>query len=62
MGFSRILVDEYGAKLEGDAQEYLGIIRDNAGQMGQLIDDLLNFSRLTRQPIQKRTVAPTDNR
>ena len=59
-GFSRILIEEYGPKLDADAQEYLQIVRDNAGQMGQLIDDLLNFSRLTRQPLQKRTVAPVE--
>jgi len=55
-GFSRILLDDYGPTLDGEAKEYLQIIRDNAGQMGQLIDDLLNFSRLSRQPLQKRAV------
>jgi PAS domain S-box-containing protein len=59
-GFSRILVEEYGAKLDDEAREYLQIISDNAEQMGKLIDNLLNFSRLTRQPIQKRTVAPAE--
>jgi light-regulated signal transduction histidine kinase (bacteriophytochrome) len=30
----------------------LQVIRDNSGKMGQLIDDLLSFSRLGRKPIE----------
>ncbi len=55
-GFSRILLDEYAPQLESEAQRYLEIVRKNAVQMGQLIDDLLTFSRLTRQPLNKKPV------
>lgn len=55
-GFSRILVEEYGASLPGEAQRYLGLVRSNAQQMGHLIEDLLTFSRLSRQPLNKQTV------
>jgi PAS domain S-box-containing protein len=55
-GFSNILLQEHAAGLSADGREYLGLVRDNARQMGQLVDDLLAFARLGRQPIQKRTV------
>lgn len=52
-GFSRILIDEYSEALEPAAQRYLNLIKDNAAQMGMLIDDLLAFSRLSRQPLNR---------
>jgi len=59
-GFSRILLEEHAPQLSIQAQHYLEIVRDNALQMGELIDDLLTFSRLSRQPLQKQAVAPAD--
>ncbi|MCX6048917.1 MAG: ATP-binding protein, partial [Chloroflexi bacterium] len=47
----------YGPELAEKPRHYLQRIRHNAQQMGQLIDDLLAFSRLWRQPLQKQTVA-----
>ncbi len=55
-GFSRILVDEYAHLLPSEAREYLERICSNAQRMANLIDDLLTFSRLGRQPLTKRTV------
>jgi PAS domain S-box-containing protein len=57
-GFSRILVEDYGALLPDEAKRYLRIVRDGTEQMGRLIDDLLTFSRLGRQPLSLRTVQP----
>jgi PAS domain S-box-containing protein len=48
-GFSRILIEEYQESLNPEAQRFLNLVRDNAQQMGRLIDDLLAFSRLGRQ-------------
>lgn len=47
-GFSLILEEEHGASLDEDAKRVLGVIRKNTKRMGQLIDDLLRFSRLGR--------------
>lgn len=59
-GFSRIVLEEYAPHLPDDGQRYLRMARENTQRMGQLIDDLLAFSRLGRQPLQKKCVAPTD--
>jgi len=59
-GFSRILLEKYGAEMSPDAQRYQNLIRDNAQQMGRLIDDLLSFSRLSRQPLKRQPVNPAD--
>ncbi len=57
-GFSRILIEEHAPQLLPECQRYLRLVHDNAQQMGCLIDDLLTFSRLNRQPVKKQTVAP----
>jgi len=59
-GISRILLEDYATQLPGEAQRYLQMARDNARRMGQLIDDLLAFSRLSRQPLHKQPVAPAN--
>ncbi|MBC8139773.1 MAG: PAS domain S-box protein [Fibrella sp.] len=59
-GFSRIVVEEHGKQLPAEAQEYLKDVRANAKQMGMLIDDLLAFSRLSRQAIKPQNVDMTE--
>lgn len=59
-GFSRILLEEHVPQLSPPIARYLRIIRENAQQMGQLIDDLLTFSRLSRQPIKEQSIVLTD--
>ncbi|MBI3244814.1 MAG: PAS domain S-box protein [Chloroflexi bacterium] len=56
-GFSRILLEDFAPQLSPEAQRYARLVTDNARRMGRLIDDLLAFSRLSRQPVQKQTVA-----
>lgn len=48
-GFSRVLLEDHGQKLDQECNRLLSIICSNAKNMGQLIDDLLAFSRLGRQ-------------
>ncbi len=55
-GFSRILMDEHATELPPDGHRYLNIVRSNAQQMGQLVDDLLAFSRTGRQHIVKQEI------
>jgi PAS domain S-box-containing protein len=57
-GFSRILLEEHGPHLSEEVRHYLKLVRDNAQQMGRLIDALLNLSRLGRRPVAKEAVAP----
>jgi PAS domain S-box-containing protein len=59
-GFSRILADLLVMDGAEDARRYLGVIRENAQQMGRLIDDLLSFSRLSRQPLKKLPLSPAE--
>lgn len=56
-GFSGILLEDFGPQLPDEAQRYLGMVRANTKQMGQLVDDLLGFARLSRQPLNKQPVA-----
>jgi PAS domain S-box-containing protein len=58
-GFSQILLNQYGSLLSEQPRRYLQRVRDNTVQMGHLVDDLLRFSRLGRQPLVKQLV-PTD--
>lgn len=57
-GFSRILAEEYREELPEKARRYVGLVRENAVQMGQLVDDLLAFSRLGRHSLKIQTVDP----
>jgi PAS domain S-box-containing protein len=55
-GFSRLLLEDYGATLEGEAQDYLIRVRKAVQRMGNLIDDLLNLSRVSRAELRPATV------
>jgi len=50
-GFAQMLYEVYADKFDEDARHYLEVVRNEAVRMGQLIDDLLAFSRLSRQDI-----------
>ena len=46
-GFSYVLLNQYGAELDGQRRELVENIRASARRMTALIDDLLNLSRVT---------------
>jgi signal transduction histidine kinase len=51
-GFAKILDQDYGASLDAEGKRTIDVIRRNARRMGQLIDDLLRFSRLGQRAIE----------
>jgi signal transduction histidine kinase len=55
-GFSRVLADDYNEVLDETAQSYLQRIRDGAGRMAKLIDDLLDLSRMSRSRMRREQV------
>lgn len=50
-GYSRMILRDQKDKLNDDGKRRLDLIRKNTQMMGQLIDDLLSFSRLGRLEI-----------
>ncbi|MFL6333525.1 MAG: sensor histidine kinase [Pyrinomonadaceae bacterium] len=48
-GYSRLLLEDYSEDLADEAQSFLGVIQTSTREMGQLIDDLLAYSRLERR-------------
>lgn len=55
-GFTQILVEDYKDKLGADGQTILSEIIANAKKMGELIDNLLQFSRMGKQQVTMVTV------
>ncbi|MGC2167040.1 MAG: ATP-binding protein [Gallionella sp.] len=47
-GFSRMLLEDYADKLDGEGQRLLNVVRSNTERMSRLIDDILHFSRAGR--------------
>ena len=56
-GFTSILFDEYNDALPPEASRYLKRVKDSGEHMGHLVDDLLAFSRLGRQPVRTQRVS-----
>jgi PAS domain S-box-containing protein len=50
-GFTKILLEDYEASLDEEGKRICGIISTSATQMGELIDDLLSFSRIGRSSV-----------
>lgn len=51
-GYSKILQEDYAAKLDDEGRRVLNVVMNNARRMGKLIDDLLDFGRLGRKTMQ----------
>lgn len=49
--YAQVLIEDFGGKLDNEAQEYLRRIRAGARNMGLLVDDLLNLARVGRQDL-----------
>jgi PAS domain S-box-containing protein len=55
-GFSRMLEERHATALGDEARDYLQRVRAAARRMGQLIEDLIAFSRIGRAALHKRAV------
>ena len=55
-GFSRIVLEDYAAKLDDEGRDSLARIRAATQRMAHLIDDLLNLSRVTRAELRHEPV------
>jgi signal transduction histidine kinase len=55
-GFARALEEDYAERLDPTGRRYLATIRGSAQRMGQLIDDLLRYSRIERRAVERRPV------
>jgi two-component system, NtrC family, sensor kinase len=55
-GFSGILVRDHAEEMSGEARRLLQNVTAAAQRMDQLIEDLLRFARLGRQPLSKKPV------
>jgi signal transduction histidine kinase len=58
-GYARMLEEDYAPRLDQEGLRLLAVIRESSRHMGQLIDDLLDLSRLGRQELAKRPVDMT---
>ncbi|HZY81354.1 MAG TPA: CHASE3 domain-containing protein [Cyclobacteriaceae bacterium] len=59
-GYAQILIEDYSEKFDAEGNRLLNVIINNAKRMGQLIDDLLEFSRLGRKEIQRSSINMDD--
>jgi len=55
-GFVNILNEEYSGILDDEGKRICSIINSNSVKMGQLIDDLLSFSRLIKSELHHSTI------
>ena len=55
-GFAGMLESGYADKLDAEGRRLLGVVRSSSELMGRLIEALLNFARLGRQPLKAQPV------
>ncbi|GAI50608.1 unnamed protein product, partial [marine sediment metagenome] len=55
-GFSQMLFEHYNDKLDDEGKSYLQRVRSASQRMAELIDDLINLSRVTRSEMRYETV------
>jgi signal transduction histidine kinase len=55
-GFSQALIEDFPKDVPEDAQRFLKRIRSSTQRMGQLIEDLLNLSKVSRGELQRQDV------
>jgi PAS domain S-box-containing protein len=59
-GFARLLHEVEGERLGEEAANYLHRIQENTQRMQRLIQDMLTFARVARQPLNRQVVEPAE--
>src|SRR5690606_5813026 len=59
-GFSTIIMEDYAARMDEEGLDYLNRIRNATTHMSQLIDDVLELSKLSRTSLRRTTVDLTE--
>lgn len=52
-GFSSVLVEDYGDRLDDDGRRIIGVLVSSVQKLGSLIDDLLELSRIGRRNLER---------
>jgi signal transduction histidine kinase len=55
-GFARVLVTDFGDRLDAEAREYLQRIEQSANRMDRLITDILNYSKVVRGTLELKSI------
>lgn len=58
-GFSQVLENSYAGQLDEKGRDYLGRVRRASHRMGDLIDDILHLSHISRKEVVKEPVDAT---
>jgi PAS domain S-box-containing protein len=58
-GYARAIEEDYGAKLDDEGRRLLCVVQSESKRMGELIDDLLEFSRLGRRTMDEASIDMT---
>jgi len=59
-GYTKILSEDYADKFDAEGKDLMNGVMRNAKKMGQLIDDLLTFSRTGKTELQKKDINMTE--
>lgn len=59
-GFSRILIESHGNKMDTEGQRYLSEIRDASQRMAEMIEDLLRLAQIGRQQLRLQKTSIRD--
>ena len=58
-GYSHLIEENISIQLDEESLHYLNRMKLGAKRMGQLIDELMNYMQLRRQPLHKQTINTT---
>jgi len=55
-GFSQALIEDYGDKLDEEGLDFLNRVRNASQRMGEIIDDILAMSRMSRMEVKRERI------